>query len=864
MYNLKISFITLLIFFSVPVLSGKVAQRPYMFINEQQINRAKQQVVHNEDLKRSVESLQQTLEKNLRSWRKMIPERATPYSMNELFEIAKITKTRPDLMTESAAMILYPSQEVATVLREKMLYEIGIHKDEGSWRELGIHQGERLGRFLQAYDIACHLSIFSEEEHEAIISELHQAARFLEAWTLESPINYIFQGQTYCFNIKYYPICMLGVIGMYFPEFEESALWVEKAQDQVTRLLLTENFADGAYGENSIHYWAPTTDGILLYITASHNLGYKDYMKDYTFRNFFQKFMRWRANLTTTDGRKVAIGDAHRCEVGSKELLDAAYLLEDHTLAWIVKSIHERVHGGYLLSPQQLLTFNASFRLEKPQYNYANYIWSGYGIYRSGWNADDNFIMMKYGPTWAGRREIEKKPVIAGHSHQDCMGIEMLYHGIPMFVDGGYRGVYANYETYGGFWKATIAHNTVGLGNDYGYSRTDGLFKEHINKHGKEFRYEKEQINTYRNSTRLMSFSDVEDVVLLSAKATTYENVEHERSIVWFRENSLTIVHDNLTSPYMQNYEWYLNPVGHLISSDKNYIIGDEKARLAIVEVGKQSPTTIIGRGTKGIPDYYYPFRNDFKDEPRWDGPNARWANYTLMVKSQKADSTAFFNVLIPFHKTNPYTIGNWGKKGKKLSSSYGHILISEETNEKGILVNGRFAVVCNNSAMQPQEYTLSNGYELSVSGRSLIKTELYSLPWKELYKHKVTGLVGLKSQRATFVLEPDPWNEYVLIHDPKIEEGKEPPVPIRVKVSFYTGKRPVKMVRERSNESIPSLHNPEFDNKIEKARFYTGLKNYAKIESRMARVDQDFEYDDSTGIVSTLLPPGFNHLVWE
>ena len=165
---------------------------------------------------------------------------------------------------------------------------------------------------------------------------------------------------------------------------------------------------------------------------------------------------------------------------------------------------------------------------------------------------------------------------------------------------------------------------------------------------------------------------------------------------------------------------------------------------------------------------------------------------------------------------------------------------------------------------MQPQEYTLSNGYELSVSGRSLIKTELYSFPWKELYKHKVTGLVGLKSQRATFVLEPDPWNEYVLIHDPKIEEGKEPPVPIRVKVSFYTGKRPVKMVRERSNESIPSLHNPEFDNKIEKARFYTGLKNYAKIESRMARVDQDFEYDDSTGIVSTLLPPGFNHLVWE
>ena len=62
-----------------------------------------------------------------------------------------------------------------------------------------------------------------------------------------------------------------------------------------------------------------------------------------------------------------------------------------------------------------------------------------------------------------------------------------------MLVDGGYRGVYANYDTYGGYWKATISHNTVGLGNAYGYNRTDGKYLEHVQKHGKEFRYEKEQ-----------------------------------------------------------------------------------------------------------------------------------------------------------------------------------------------------------------------------------------------------------------------------------------------------------------------------------------------------------------------------------
>jgi len=856
------NIISIGILFLLTICHVAAEVKPRLFLTQEQIERAKSQM-NNPLLTKSFEKFNRDLSKNLREWRKILPERTNGnYSMEELFDLAKTRNTRVDLMTESAAMVLMPSQECETVLREKMLYEIGIHRNEGSWRQLGIHQGERLARFLQAYDLVANTDMFNKDEKQTIKDEIHQAARFLQAWCLEGTLSHVDQGQTFCFNIKYYPICMLGIVGLYFPDFPESDEWVEQADDLVLRLLLTENFIDGGYGENSIHYWAPTNHGLLLNIIANKNLGHRDYMKEPAFRNFYSKFVRWRADLTTTDGRKVAIGDAHRCDVGSEEMMEAAYLLNDGELAWIVKSIHERVNGGYLLSPHALLSFNAGFELKKPAYKSANYIWSGYGMYRSGWDADDNYLMMKYGPTWAGRRELEKYPVIAGHSHQDCMEIEMLFKGIPMLVDGGYRGRYADYDTYGGYWKATIAHNTVGLGNDYGYSRTDGLFDEHVKKHGKEFRYEKEQINTYRNSVQRMAYSDVETAVLLSAKATTYEDVEHERSVFWLRDNSLTVVFDRMMSDKPQNYELYMNLVEKRLS-EKEYIFGDEKAKIEVVPITVGGKIDVIGKGTKGIPDYYYPFRPGFRGEPQWDGPNARWMNYMLMVESKRADTTSFFNILIPYLDENPYKISNIGSAGKKLSNAKEEIYITEKTNDKDISVDGRFGIVHIEEGLF-KEYVLSNGYELALGKQKLINSTLSSTAWNGLYDHKVTGMVNPQTKRATFVLNPDPWNEHVMLYNPKIEDGKEAPVPIRVAISFYIGKKPKKMIWERSSDRMPEVNRELYNQKIELGKFNTGLKNYDVIDSRLSRKQQEFEYNEKTGIVTVILPDGFNQLVWE
>ncbi len=57
---------------------------------------------------------------------------------------------------------------------------------------------------------------------------------------------------------------------------------------------------------------------------------------------------------------------------------------------------------------------------------------------------------------------------------------------------------------------------------------------------------------------------------IVSVAARTFENVTYERTAIWLRDNSVTVVFDQLTSTEVQPYEWYLHPVGKLLSDHDN------------------------------------------------------------------------------------------------------------------------------------------------------------------------------------------------------------------------------------------------------------------------------------------------------
>lgn len=837
--------------------------KPRLFLTVQDMNRAKQQAAKDVSVAPSIKKLKADLKINAQKWRKDYPYKNNGYTLEELFKKAEMKPSRPEFLTETTAFVLFPTEETAQILREKILVELGIRKSLGSWRQLGIHESERLLRFMQAYDIVCETGLLSENEKALCKEAIHNSARFLEAWTLENDINTVYQGQTYCFNIKYFPAVMLGCVAMYYPEFEESPVWLIKAQDEVIRYFYTENFLDGAYGEGSIHYFHPVANAIINFIHASRNTGHTDYMKDHAFRSAFSNFMHWRMNMTAPDGRKVAIGDAKRSSYGADYLEQAATLLNDPQLAWCGRQILKLCNNDCFLSPYELLTVDRNITPIEPTHLSANYIWSGYNVYRSSWKPDGNYLMFKWGPTFAGRREIERYAVIAGHAHEDCMEIEMHYQGIPMLVDGGYRGVYANYDTYGGYWKATIAHNTVGLGNPYNYSRTDGKYQEHVQKHGKEFRYEKEQKNISRQTTHLMSYGDVADATMTSAKAQTYDDVTHQRTVLWFRDSSLTLLYDQLESGHEQIYEWYLNPIGKHLNTDNVYTFGDDKVKLDVIPLNKDQDINIVTQETKGLPEYYHAFRKNFTPEPNWDGPNARWQYYTLMTATQKSKNATFFNVLIPYQKVNPYKEERFGQSGYRFTSAREEIDVVSKEKGSFLATDGLWSFT-RKKDNKLVNYGVQRGCTLTSNDNCLIKSELVSLPWTDLYNPAVTALVSLDAQRASFVLDPDPWNERLLLFNPKLEKGKEPALPIAIRISFKVNKRPQKIVRLRSNNQMPDLENKRYDEKINKGNFFTGKKNYDVIESRIGRETLKFDYNEKEQIVSIILPHGFNQIVWE
>lgn len=854
--------ILLTFLFSVTFVSANLYKevKPKLFLIPTDIQRAKQQVSTDPVAKASYEVILTNTGKELSRWRRNLPLKSSRYSMEELFAMAAITKLNPTFDVEATAYAINPTDEVAEQIREKMLYEIGTRKALGAWRELGIHEAERLRRFLQSYDLMAETGVFSDAEKIVIKDEVCKCARFLELWSLSYKNNLMNLRDNFCLNIKFYPACMIGVVAMLYPDVKEARTWYTMAQHDVETYFFSENFLDGGYGEGSLHYYHPTMDALLHYLLAVKNMGFGDYTKNPAFAQIVKQSLHWRMNLTAPDGRKAIIGDGQRLGTGTDILEKSATLFNDGELKWTAQIIQERVNNNLLFAPFDLLYLNNAIKPVKPTNLMSNYPFSGQAVFRSGWGKEDNMVMMKYGSTYAGQRSNQREPVIPGHAHEDCMEIEMHYNGIPMFVDGGYRGVYANYDTYGGFWKATIAHSTIGIGNPYGYDRTDGKFAEHVKQHGKEFRYEVEQKNINPNNYRLMGFGDVGAASVISAKAATYNEVEHQRTMIWMRNNSLAIVFDELTSKNEQNYEWYLNPIGKLLKQDGSYTYGDDIAKLDVVPIGSQLPTVkVISNKTENVPPYYYPFLAKNQEETAKKG--WRWWDYSLMVQSQKAKDATYFNILIPYKGSNPYTIKNLGNEGKILKANGEEIIIStSKNNDKTIEMNGSFGVVTTQNEKLTTYATL-NSTMMKYKGELLISTDRKDKVSEVNYDPSVIGIVSLIDKRASFTFKPAPWNVSLILYQPKDLNYN---MDLYVTVSFKVNSKPTKLIVSKSTVQMPQITDEAADSKIDASDVLNDKKNYSVIRSAIGRTKPTFEYNESTRMLTVTLTAGFNQLIWE
>ncbi len=846
-------FTAISLFMGMNVFSAPLPEGGY-FYNKKQIDRFREQQSL-PLLEPAYQSLKKNFDRAKRNFCRKFPAAAEPLSTGELISrgTGMVTQKKyeraviflvPDYPDTSMQLLLDNTPENRELLREMLLTAIGIRRKFNMWREYGIHEAENTVRFLKAYDIALQLGALRQTDIDEIRSEMNRIAHNMEGWLMDNEFSRMYEDYrlyNYCINFHIVAAVALNAIANIFPELPDAQEWKYKSHAALLGYMIDGNTEDGGYGEGSINYWSASGPAF-EFIHLNKNMGNFDYSMEPFWRKRFTASLNWRANTTSPDGLTWAIGDGHRTAQDVNYLLLGGELFNVPEILWVADKIIQNAPQD-ALRPGILFHYNAGAEKRKPGNDSNLFLYAGYAMLRSGWTPADNALFFKYGPTYTGRRQAERNAVISGHAHQDALSFELHHKGRVVLADIGTRGRYSDWYTYGGFMKATVGHSTVGLGNIWGYDRLDGKYREHLKKH-MDFTYERPQQNIGAADTRTTAFADLKDIAVAAARVNTYPEVVHERGIIWFPQTSFTVVADRMQSSSEQPYEWYFTPVGKALDGEK-LIFGDDTAKLQILPLTESDKITVITRETGNIPEYYVDLAPETTPVRR--KPQPRWDVFSLAILSKKAANTDFINVLMPFA----------GEKNDWISGKdrYGNNTFTQKNQEITVVRNGLAGAVRKVDG-KITDYAVLEGTELKCDNRILISSRLENERWKERYNPAVNGVVNLTGKTAYFECKRRPGEEHLEFYPPRLVEGQEAELPIKLKISFYVPERPEEVLIGCS------LYD---DLKFDDERFARKTAMWPKDihSNRLIREKADFQYDDENKILTVTANPITNKIIW-
>jgi hypothetical protein len=839
---------------SVPtVLTGGVYNTP------SDLARFRQQA-SNSELRDVYRKIQSESHDAVHAWEQRFPANGQPRSTDELMAAGRANGVRNNgYIPLALETVLDPSAENKRVLREMMMFALGTHQKLNYWNALGIHEAIPASEYLEVYDIANQFGVLTPSDHAAIREEMHRVGHFLDGWLLDNTHSRMYPDKrdtAWCMNFHIMSASTLGWIAMLYPDFPESFTWLREGQSALMQHLMNGFGEDGAYGEGSIHYWELAMRGMLNFFTVSRNLGVSDYLKVPAIEDRMRATLRWRINMTAPDGYEFAIGDSDRANDAGAYLIEAGTLLNDPDAIWAGRMMLERANR-WVFHERSLLFYphlNMALAGRAANNTQALFPLSGFAAFRSGWDSKSNAMFFKYGSTYIGRREADRNPVISGHAHEDALEFELHYHGVPVITDIGRHGHYETWNTYGGFMKASIAHSTVGLGNPWGYDRLDGQYAKHQAEHGHDFTYEQTQQNINPADSKLMAYADLGKVAYVSARDRTFDAVQHQRSVLWFSDDSLMVVVDRLESKDEQPYEWYLTPTGKPLGKAGDLLFGDTAAKVQVVPISPATErVTSIAPGMPNLPPYYIDLAPGLLSQG--EQPE-RWSTFSLLILQQKAKNADFLNVLLPFSgDSNPWSMTQEGNDTRRFSQGSREVLVAGRDAQGTLSLSGQCGMV-ERSGIDEQSYALIEGTSLHADAKTLIVASLSTPVWKGLYSTELNALVSLKDKRASFDLKPWPGDEHLLLNPPLAVPGQEPTAPLLVTVSFRVAAKPTRIIVQHGFTGTPQLNDPEADAWDKWPRDWH--RNVAR------REPLKFIYDSATGLVSVELEPGAHQIVWE
>ncbi len=326
--------------------------------------------------------------------------------------------------------------------------------------------------------------------------------------------------------------------GVLFPEFTASDEWKRVAAERMWDELNKQMYPDGAHWElapsygrgvlgqfRSVYRLArlndePLPDGYLQKLEASY-----DYFL-----------------YSSVNGRMPAFGDSGRGDVRG-------------TLRWGVEDFPEREDFRWMATGGEEGVRPTALTSEFP--------WAGQYVMRSGWDADDRFMIIDSGPYGTG------------HQHEDKLSFELWAYGDYLVTD---PGIYTyNYDSpWRRFMVSSLSHNTVAV--DHQGQNRSGLRELYITEEPLD--------NWFKSADGLVSFRG------------TYESgygperelqVEHTRTVL-FVEGDYWVLIDRMIP---EDTEEHLYEALYMLT-------GDAEAEETVIRTDRDGANLVLAGAASG------------------------------------------------------------------------------------------------------------------------------------------------------------------------------------------------------------------------------------------------------------------------
>ncbi|MFI4910160.1 MAG: heparinase II/III family protein [Sedimentisphaeraceae bacterium JB056] len=363
--------------------------------------------------------------------------------------------------------------------------------------------------------------------------------------------NYGNQGMS-----KFSSLILLSVT---FPEFADSKLWIEDANDRLKLNLKSMVLDDGAYIEHTFGYPYGVLDQMvsLLELYKEHDLKSPDALAPKT-----HQLARYLMFCSLPDGTPPNWGEGTaKSSVTSPAIKRAAIFFNDPELTWWVS----KGKTGHA-----------------PEVTNISYPNAKIGILRNSWQPDANVLFLS-------------SRVGGGHYHMDQNAVILSAYGQKLLNDTGMSSYESRHPHFDWQRHQTKSHNTVEV-DERGYPRLKP----------------KSYVDGPCGTSAFVS----DNAGLLEGWGQGYPNVRHERKVFFLKEAGLYFVADMLKpndgKSHTYDQCWHIYPNNTYETDAKTcrvWTTNSQDANLEIIPIYPKRLELLLRKGFNAVPltDTTYP-----------------------------------------------------------------------------------------------------------------------------------------------------------------------------------------------------------------------------------------------------------------